>query len=227
LTKLETKHDLEGTKVPEYLDEVKEKWPNLASKYLLSDTLIVPLDTIDRPHDASRRWLDMFSMMSAIYLAILRYLSGSQMFPVMNNTTGQAEKSPDPAVDREQRRPGEVRVHHGLIASSNQVIKDAVFKDLGGHVYCVEMEAAGLMNNFPCVVIRGICDYADAQKIKAWQEYAALVAAAFAKELLVNVQTNEVHAERAAKDILGPGEQSLWNLHSIPCVLISDSSRDS
>ncbi|PKK43582.1 hypothetical protein CI102_11172 [Trichoderma harzianum] len=30
-----------------------------------------------------------------------------------------------------------------------------------GNVLCVEMEAAGLMNNFPCIVIRGICDYAD------------------------------------------------------------------
>jgi hypothetical protein len=35
--------------------------------------------------------------------------------------------------------------------------------ELGG-VLCFEMEAAGLMNSFPCLVIRGICDYADSQE---------------------------------------------------------------
>ena len=46
------------------------------------------------------------------------------------------------------------------------------------------MEAAGLMNSFPCLVIRGICDYADSHKNKKWQHYAAATAAAYAKELL-------------------------------------------
>jgi hypothetical protein len=47
------------------------------------------------------------------------------------------------------------------------------------------MEAAGLMNSFPCLVIRGICDYADSHKNKDWQGYAAAVAAAYSKELLL------------------------------------------
>lgn len=42
----------------------------------------------------------------------------------------------------------------------------------------------GLMDTFPCVVIRGICDYADSHKNKIWQPYAAATAAAYAKELL-------------------------------------------
>lgn len=53
-------------------------------------------------------------------------------------------------------------IHYGLIASANQLMKDAVVRDklaaeMG--VVCFEMEAAGLMNHFPCLVIRGICDY--------------------------------------------------------------------
>ena len=40
------------------------------------------------------------------------------------------------------------------------------------------------MDTFPCVVIRGICDYADSHKNKIWQPYAAATAAAYAKELL-------------------------------------------
>jgi nucleoside phosphorylase len=46
------------------------------------------------------------------------------------------------------------------------------------------MEAAGLMNSFPCLVIRGICDYADSHKSKKWQPFVAAAAAACAKELL-------------------------------------------
>ncbi|GKT67552.1 regulatory protein AfsR [Colletotrichum tofieldiae] len=61
--------------------------------------------------------------------------------------------------------------------------RDRYSQELGG-VLCFEMEAAGLMNNFPCIVIRGVCDYADAHKNKRWQPYAAATAAAYAKELL-------------------------------------------
>jgi nucleoside phosphorylase len=89
-------------------------------------------------------------------------------------------------------RPGRsgpgVGLHYGTIASGNQVIKDGVRRDeiskeLGG-VMCFEMEAAGLMNDLPCLVIRGICDYADSHKNKRWQPYAAATAAACAKEIL-------------------------------------------
>ncbi|KAJ5021737.1 hypothetical protein J3E73DRAFT_434813 [Bipolaris maydis] len=55
--------------------------------------------------------------------------------------------------------------------------RDKVSAELGG-VLCFEMEAAGLMNSFPCLVIRGICDYADSHKNKKWQPYAAGIAAA-------------------------------------------------
>ena len=41
------------------------------------------------------------------------------------------------------------------------------------------------MDSFPCLVIRGICDYADSHKSKIWQPYTAATAAAYAKELLL------------------------------------------
>ncbi|PYH31487.1 TPR-like protein [Aspergillus neoniger CBS 115656] len=72
-------------------------------------------------------------------------------------------------------------VHYGLIASGNQVIKDSHVRDKLGQelgAYCVEMEAAGLINHLPCLVIRGICDYADSHKNAAWHGYAAATAAA-------------------------------------------------
>ncbi|KAI9373504.1 nucleoside phosphorylase domain-containing protein [Aspergillus egyptiacus] len=77
------------------------------------------------------------------------------------------------------------QIHYGLIASGNQVMKDAISRDRLAKkhgIICFEMEAAGIMNNTSCLVIRGICDYADSHKTKGWQHYAALTAAAYAKE---------------------------------------------
>jgi nucleoside phosphorylase len=68
-------------------------------------------------------------------------------------------------------------------------IRDKLARELG--IICFEMEAAGLMDNFPCLVIRGICDYADSHKNKQWQEYAAATAAAYAKELLYVIHANQ------------------------------------
>jgi hypothetical protein len=70
--------------------------------------------------------------------------------------------------------------------------------DLG--ILCVEMEAAGLMDEFPCLVIRGICDYADSHKNKRWQPYAAATAAAYAKELLSIIPAQEMVATIKAAD---------------------------
>lgn len=71
-------------------------------------------------------------------------------------------------------------IHYGLIASGNQVMKhgqtqEQLRQKLG--ILCFEMEAARLMDNFPCLVIQGICDYADSHKNKQWQRYAAVTAA--------------------------------------------------
>lgn len=72
-------------------------------------------------------------------------------------------------------------------------------------VLCFEMEAAGLMNHFPCLVIRGICDYSDSHKNKEWQGYAVMAAAVYAKDLLYRIAPNRVEAERKISDILSSG----------------------
>lgn len=97
------------------------------------------------------------------------------------------------AVPRE-RRSEQPRIHYGTIASGNQVIKDSVTRDKLAeqhNVLCFEMEAAGFMDILRCLVVRGICDYADSHKNKAWQKYAAVVAAAYAKELVLTMPGNE------------------------------------
>jgi nucleoside phosphorylase len=57
------------------------------------------------------------------------------------------------------------------------------------------------MQDFPYIVIRGICDYADSHKNKQWQGYAALAAASYTKELLGYAPRGQVSQERLAADI--------------------------
>jgi nucleoside phosphorylase len=107
-------------------------------------------------------------------------------------------------ISRDRRDTTDPEIHYGVIASGNALVKDAnerdeILKRLPDNVrnecLCIEMEAAGLMDTFPCIVIRGICDYADSHKNDMWQKYAAATAAAFAKEFLSFVDVQEV--ERA------------------------------
>ncbi|KAL6696840.1 ankyrin repeat-containing domain protein [Trichoderma pleuroticola] len=201
LGKLESKHDLEGSKIPDFLEQFREKYPLAAKTYLNSTSLKDVLFKSGYPHVHGK--------------------------PIENNGVDDNMKEDGDGVsDQEEEEEEEeeccvscdpsqivrrkhraMRVHYGLIASSNTTIEDAEFRDrlnkeLSKKLLCVETEAAGLMNSFPCIVIRGICDYADSHKNKTWQKYAAAVAAAFAKELLGCVQSSDVEGERPIRDIL-------------------------
>ncbi|KAI9042112.1 uncharacterized protein KD926_006031, partial [Aspergillus affinis] len=90
-------------------------------------------------------------------------------------------------VQRQTRDTKAPSIHYGLIASGDQVMKDSDTRDRLAQqhgILCFEMEAAGLMDELPTLVIRGICDYCDSHKQKEWQGYAALTAAAFARLLM-------------------------------------------
>ncbi|PYH93326.1 hypothetical protein BO71DRAFT_431076 [Aspergillus ellipticus CBS 707.79] len=75
----------------------------------------------------------------------------------------------DPAaiVERGDRLDWDPVVHDGTIGSSDVVVKDGQLRDKlrdDLKIYCVEMEGAGLMDTSPCLIIRGICNYADSHK---------------------------------------------------------------
>ncbi|KAJ5955828.1 Disease resistance protein [Penicillium viridicatum] len=85
-------------------------------------------------------------------------------------------------------------VHRGTIASGELVIKDAKKRDdlAQKHgVLCFEMEAAGALTDFPCMVIRGISDYCDSHKNDQWHGYAAAAAAAYARQLFFHMSIEE------------------------------------
>ena len=80
-----------------------------------------------------------------------------------------------------------LKVHFGRIASGDLVIKSGHHRDMiakDEKVVAFEMEGAGVWDNFPTVVIKGICDYADSHKTKKFQKYAAASAAACTKAFL-------------------------------------------
>ncbi|OTB05176.1 hypothetical protein M426DRAFT_31693, partial [Hypoxylon sp. CI-4A] len=195
ISTLKTENTLNGSKIPMYLEELRNKHPNIVHEYLKSDSLKDVLYKANYPHvredsrpghsepNASDEWEDQEEEKEEDNC---RYCDKTQII---------------------KRKPQEMKVHFGIIASGDKVVKDTALRKwitqgLGKDVLCVEMEAAGLMNNFPCIVIRGICDYADSHKNYAWQEHAAAVAAAFAKELLGYVQPSDVEREGRVKDML-------------------------
>ena len=114
-------------------------------------------------------------------------------------------------LDRESDDP---KVHYGIIASGNAVMRSAQHRDElrdAWNVSCFEMEAAGLMDSFPCIIIRGICDYSDNHKNKIWQPYSAVVAAAYAKDLLRVIQPKAVKTAPRTVEYIGSSGSGALN----------------
>ncbi|KAK6500755.1 hypothetical protein TWF506_003518 [Arthrobotrys conoides] len=78
-------------------------------------------------------------------------------------------------------------IHFGIFASGDTVMKSGEDRDRVATqhgVIAFEMEAAGVWECFPTIIIKGVCDYADSHKSKRWQGYAAATAAAVMKAFL-------------------------------------------
>lgn len=89
-------------------------------------------------------------------------------------------------------------IHYWTIASANQLIKYALLRDQFSKEHGFlrfGMEAAALMIDFLCLVVRGICDYSDTHKNKQWRGHASITAAAYTKDLLRRVSPSRVNAE--------------------------------
>lgn len=174
MTNLESKHAGVDSEILQYIEEMLKKFPKLKKDHTYPGEAHDVLYQADYEHNANSLSCD----------------------------TCDSQHT----VAREPRGDQNPEIHYGCIASSNQVIKDALTRDRIRDeldVLCFEMEAAGLMQDFPCLVIRGICDYADSHKNKRWQKYAAAVAAAYAKEFLSMVPTSRVHQERSITRLNG------------------------
>ncbi|WQF89370.1 Putative nucleoside phosphorylase domain-containing protein [Colletotrichum destructivum] len=176
---LKAMYEADGHQLSEAVMRVLEKWPRLQKKY-------------SQPHPSSDR----------LYKSHVVHAPGIEEDCIELCGDNPLHLSLRHERDKDEDNPA---VHYGLIASANQLMKDALVRDklaAEKDVLCFEMEAAGLMNHFPCLVIRGICDYADSHKSKEWQGFAAMVAAAYAKDLLRQIPPNKIKAERRMAEVL-------------------------
>jgi nucleoside phosphorylase len=152
---MQSDHLTKKKKVNTFLSEMLQKWPGLA-EYQRPPAESDVLFQTDYPHVPDQ--------------ATFRRCERTQV------------------IDRPSRVSDHPKIHYGLIASGDRVIRSAIKRNKTGRdigdILCFEMEAAGIMTEFPCIVIRGISDYADSHKNDKWQHYAAAAAAGCAKELL-------------------------------------------
>ncbi|KAJ4286967.1 hypothetical protein N0V90_012847 [Kalmusia sp. IMI 367209] len=182
VSKLESKYVLHGHQLEEAITNILKKYPRLGKQ-----------KKYERPNpDTDKLYQSELKHPDEDEGANCAVVCGDNPFNlVLRNPRTQDDDNP--------------AVHYGIIASANQLMKDALLRDKitkENGVLCFEMEAAGLMNHFPCLVIRGICDYSDTHKSKEWQGYAAMTAAAYAKELLTCMPVNKVEAEDRISDVL-------------------------
>jgi nucleoside phosphorylase len=162
---LRAKHNLMDDRIVRYLGEMIQHRPKLESKFTIQGS------GNDRLFEAT--------------------------YDHQSNDNNCNSCDPQRLASQTPRSSNSPAIHYGLIASANQVMRDGRTRDRlrddsDVPVLCFEMEAAGLMDYFPCLVIRGICDYADTHKNRTWQGYAAATAAAYTKELLGIIPSDQI-----------------------------------
>ncbi|KAJ9659404.1 hypothetical protein H2198_003133 [Neophaeococcomyces mojaviensis] len=180
LQSLQAEYELEDSRMPSYLAKMLERRPKMRSM------------------GYARPEMDK----DVLYLAAYHHVVG-------RTTCDACEVAQTLA--RPPRVSTDPQIHYGVIASGDRVVNDAVTRDRLRQDYgalCVEMEAAGLMNDFPCLVIRGICGYADSHKNENWRRYGAATAAAYAKELLLHASIEETSQEKPVQQILGKSSET-------------------
>lgn len=86
------------------------------------------------------------------------------------------------------RSDNQPRIFYGTIASGEKAITDVSARDRFAREYgilCCETQAAGVVDLLPCLVVCGVSSYADSHPSRQWEGYAAVVAAAYAKEIVL------------------------------------------
>ncbi|KAF5644568.1 multiple ankyrin repeats single kh domain protein [Fusarium sp. NRRL 52700] len=178
VTSLEVDYEDQGHELNERIEAALSKRPRLKKRYAR------PLAVQDRLYDSSH------THRTSPKSVTCKDNCGEEKL-ITRNARGDDDDDP--------------MIHYGLIASSDNLMKDATIRDKLAReegVLCFEMEAAGLMNQFPCLIIRGICDYSDTHKNDEWQGFAAMTAAAYAKELLQRIPPTKIQKQEPLAKVL-------------------------
>lgn len=84
----------------------------------------------------------------------------------------------------------------GRVGSGDRVVRSSEERDRISRqkgVIAFEMEGAGLWDELPCIIIKGVCNYADGHQDGMWQYFAAASAAAVTRGLIEQyIKTDKV-----------------------------------
>lgn len=136
------------------------------------------LDNLGRPN------LQIRSLMSKLQSRSARKRLRHRLQEHLSVVTAEIDAEPGYGGSTRAVQP---TVHIGLVASGDQVMKSEQVRNKlinEEDVIAFEMEAAGVWDTFPCIVIKGVADYADRHKTKHLQRHAAATAASCAKAFL-------------------------------------------
>lgn len=163
LSSLRVKHLLEPSSIPDFLEEMSKKNPYMVERGNRTSSFVHPGVHKDR-----------------LFVSTYTHNSAGDGCSLCESAS---------EIVRHNRASTDPEIHYGIIASGNSLIRDAITRDrlgaqIGQECICFEVDAAGIMNHFPCLVIKGICNYSDSHANDEWKGYASATAAALAKELL-------------------------------------------
>jgi len=167
VAKLRGKHEFKRSAVSRYVSEMVKKM----------------LESEDVNPDFEDMYQYQGSKYDQLFEADYEHVNSEQISNTFNEGQDTSGKVPDDhklpcpncdearLVARKPRKRNDPVIHYGTIASADLVMRHGTTREKLRKKYgilCFEMEAAGLMNDFPCLVIRGICDYSDTHKHKIW-----------------------------------------------------------
>jgi Flp pilus assembly protein TadD/nucleoside phosphorylase len=98
----------------------------------------------------------------------------------------------------------EPAIYIGSVASGDTVMKSGEDRDRIAKeeiIIAFEMEGAGVWEEVPCIVVKGVCDYADCHKNKRWQNFAAATAASATKAILERYIQMDMPRERFVEKV--------------------------
>lgn len=151
----------------------------------------------------SRPWEDLLAAQARVLPGFSRPPASTD---VLHSSDSSQREIPHPDAALSGHRPGQPKVHSGLIASGDRSLRSAAKRDAiaaAHNVLAIEMEGKGIGNagfydGVEWFTVRGISDYGDRHANQLWRNYASLAAAAYSRALLA--ETTPLSAGRPRQD---------------------------
>jgi len=136
-----------------------------------------------------RPWEDLLAAQTRLYPGFGRPPESADLVFSSDDSDIQVQH---PDMTLSGHRPGQPKVHSGLIASGDRSLRSARKRDEIAAVYyvlAIEMEGKGIGNTgfnegVEWFAVRGISDYGDRHATRIWRNYSSMAAAAYVRALL-------------------------------------------